>query len=109
MIFELSVVIAVLMSGCASDGQSRENRFQNRPRGAPTDLEVRFVELDLVRDFFELLDGDVARLLETLGDAHRVQPAIQQLLRLRVPSGAGSETGAERRARRVCKMCARLL
>ena len=109
MIFELNVVIAVLMSGCAGGRQSRDDIPRASDRGAPTDLEVRFVKLDLVRDFFELLDGDVARLLETLGDAHRVQPAIQQLLRLRVPSGAGSETGAERRARRVCKMCARLL
>ena len=48
MIFELNVVIAVLMSGCAGGRQSRDDIPRATNRGAPTDLEVRFVKFDLV-------------------------------------------------------------
>ena len=48
MIFELNVVIAVLMSGCAGGRQSRDDIPRAANRGAPTDLEVRFVKFDLV-------------------------------------------------------------
>jgi hypothetical protein len=45
-------------------------------------LDVVLGEVDGVGDGAEVGDGDLARLLEALRHPHRVQTAVQQLLRL---------------------------